>query len=49
MKGKTLSIYTGAFAITLVGAGAVMLILNAAALVPDIGFADPDTVVYPSN
>ena len=46
---KTLSIYTGALAITVFGAGAVMLILNAAALVPDIGYADPDVIVYPSN
>lgn len=50
MKGNsTLSIYTAALAITVVGAGATMLILNAAAMVPDIGFVNPDLVVPASK
>jgi hypothetical protein len=46
--GKTISIYAAALVITVIGAGATMLILNAASFVPDIGFVDPD-LVLPSS
>lgn len=46
MRDKTLSIYTAALIITLVGAGATMLIVETAYSYEEIGYADVDPLTF---
>lgn len=46
MRGKTLSIYTAALIITLVGAGATMLIVETAYSYEEIGYVGVDPYAF---
>lgn len=45
LKGGTINLYTGAFVVTVVGAGAALLILDTLAKVEPIDYSNIDSVL----